>query len=161
MKRCFCGRPSGNRSMCDAHRKRKQQSRESTRPIRKYVRGFENRLLAHSQRQGECLIWRGMTNIHGYGRINVGGKKRAVHRAAYEHWVGPIPDGMQIDHICCIRACIEPSHLAVVTSQQNFRRVRLSRDTSNGRFLARPIGKHRQSTNQDEYHSRSLGPSDQ
>lgn len=147
MRTCHCGRPSGNRAMCDAHRKRKQEGRTSKTPIRKYVRGsVEERLRSYSQRQGTCLIWRGQTNNHGYGKIMIDGSKQQVHRVAYEHWVGPIPDGYHVDHLCSIRACIEPSHLEPVTPRENTLRVGMRRDTTTGQFVARATDISRQST---------------
>lgn len=141
MRTCHCGRPSGNRTLCAAHRKRKQDGRDSDRPIRLYVRGIEARLMAHSTRQGKCLIWHGKMNRHGYGRMRVDGVDKGAHRVAYEHWVGPIPDGFHLDHLCHIRACIEPSHLEPVTPRENSRRALVERDTSTGRFTPTPIGK--------------------
>ena len=51
------------------------------------------------------------------------GKHIAVHRYAYERHVGPIPDGLQIDHICHNRICVEPSHLRAVTNKQNLENI--------------------------------------
>src|SRR5690606_26252710 len=58
----------------------------------------------------------------GYGRIVVGGKQRPAHRVSYEHFVGPIPDGLLLDHLCRVRCCINPAHLEPVTSGENTRR---------------------------------------
>lgn len=55
---------------------------------------------------------------NGYGRF---GDQRA-HRVSYEWEFGPIPDGLQIDHLCRNRACILPEHLEAVTQQENMRR---------------------------------------
>lgn len=45
-----------------------------------------------------------------------------AHRVAYETWVGPIPDGLTIDHLCRNRLCIEPTHLEPVTNRENIQR---------------------------------------
>lgn len=70
-----------------------------------------------------CWLWLGRTNAKGYGRITVNGQGRFVHRVAYELLVGPIPDGLQIDHVkasgCTNRNCVNPEHLEPVTSREN------------------------------------------
>lgn len=71
-----------------------------------------------------CRIWQGTCNQFGYGAITykppgVKVKTMAVHRLAYRLLVGPIPDGMQLDHTCRVRPCWEPTHLEVVTCRQN------------------------------------------
>src|SRR5688500_16398222 len=62
----------------------------------------------------------------GYGQITVDKKSRFVHRVDYELWVGPIPEGLEIDHVrangCRYRDCIEPSHLEAVTHHENILR---------------------------------------
>lgn len=58
----------------------------------------------------------------GYARIWVDGKRRRAHRVAYELLVGPIPDGLQIDHLCKVRNCVNPEHLEPVTQAENLRR---------------------------------------
>lgn len=69
-----------------------------------------------------CWVWRGGT-VNGYGRTSVAGKAVAVHRAAYEVLVGPIPEGLTLDHLCRNRACYNPAHLEPVTLSENVRRA--------------------------------------
>lgn len=83
---------------------------------------IEERLLARSVRVGGCLIWMGHRIRTVYGVFKVANRSRRVHRVAYEVWVGPIPDGLEIDHLCRNRACIEPSHLEAVTHRENIAR---------------------------------------
>ncbi len=78
-----------------------------------------DRLRARSSvSQSGCHIWLG-AKVYGYGQISVNRKTRRVHRVAYEILVGPIPEGMQIDHKCKTRACWNPNHLQVVTAREN------------------------------------------
>lgn len=66
-----------------------------------------------------CWIWLGGLNGAGYGRIN---KNQRAHRKVYEHLVGPIPKGLELDHLCRIRSCVNPAHLEPVTHGENLER---------------------------------------
>lgn len=72
-----------------------------------------------------CLIWIGYKDRHGYGQITVRNEdeSRLAHRWAYERWIGPIPDGLTIDHLCYNRNCVNPAHLEPVTHSENVRRA--------------------------------------
>lgn len=83
-----------------------------------------NRLAKYSRPDGDCIRWTGVHGPKGYGRISVGGKTRIVHRVAYEVLVGPIPEGLEIDHLCRVRDCINVQHLEPVTHLENVRRRR-------------------------------------
>lgn len=67
-----------------------------------------------------CWLWRGATRPNGYGAVLTGAP---VHRVAYEWMVGPVPPGMDVDHLCRTRACVNPHHLEPVTRVENHRRV--------------------------------------
>jgi hypothetical protein len=69
-----------------------------------------------------CWIWEQGPLRDGYGRVYFDGKMRQAHRATYEHFVGAIPDGMQLDHLCRLRCCVNPDHLEPVTQLENIRR---------------------------------------
>ena len=76
-----------------------------------------------------CWVWKAFKDRHGYGKFWDGtrlpsGNPRKVlaHRFAYELLVGPIPDGLQIDHLCRNRSCVNPAHMEPVTSGENVRR---------------------------------------
>lgn len=69
----------------------------------------------------ECWEWTGYST-RGYGRFNVGGASRLAHRIAYELMVAPVPEGLDLDHLCRNRACVNPYHLDPVTRRVNLRR---------------------------------------
>lgn len=66
-----------------------------------------------------CWRWQGALNDGGYGIIRIAGKNLRAHRVAYEELVEPIPAGLQIDHLCRNRACVNPDHLEPVTHRVN------------------------------------------
>lgn len=69
-----------------------------------------------------CWNWTGFRNSDGYGGFCNNGISQGAHRIAYEHWNGDIPKGLQIDHLCRNRSCVNPAHLEIVTLQENVRR---------------------------------------
>jgi HNH endonuclease len=91
-------------------------------------------LLARSVKvDGGCRRWTGAHVPKGYGQIRFDGKTRGVHVVAHEIWIGPVPDGLEVDHVyangCRYRDCIEPSHLEAVTHAENVRRRHMEPST--------------------------------
>jgi hypothetical protein len=66
-----------------------------------------------------CWLWTAYTSRKGYGQLRLGSKDCLAHRVAYEALVGEIPEGLQCDHLCRIRRCVNPEHLEPVTSREN------------------------------------------
>lgn len=73
---------------------------------------------------GPCWLWKPLGSVHGYGQFTFQGKTHLAHRVAHEIGIGPIPDGLTIDHLCEVRSCVRPSHLEAVTRAENLRRAR-------------------------------------
>lgn len=74
--------------------------------------------------EGGCWEFTGCKVKGGYGRLWCRGRQVMAHRAAYEEFVGPIPAGMHLDHICRNTSCVNPDHLEPVTQAENNRRMR-------------------------------------
>lgn len=66
-----------------------------------------------------CWQWSGSKTKGGYANLKVGGKTLVAHRLSFEHFVGPIPEDKQLDHLCRNRACVNPEHLQAVSSRVN------------------------------------------
>lgn len=84
------------------------------------------RVMARCVWDGQCCIWQGAKSKAGYGQIVVGRKVVYVHRAVYEYHHGPIPAGLELDHVadrgCCSRACCNEAHLEAVLPRENILR---------------------------------------
>lgn len=79
---------------------------------------------------GPCWIWQAARTKHGYGMFGVS-PPRLAHRRAYEWLVGPIPEGLPLDHLCRVPPCVNPQHLEPVTHTQNMRRSPITLATIN------------------------------
>ena len=83
---------------------------------------------AKVQKTESCWPWIGSVDRGtGYGAMRVKcadgrWRKKWAHRLSYELHIGPIEDGREIDHLCRVRSCVNPSHLEMVTAQENIRR---------------------------------------
>jgi hypothetical protein len=80
------------------------------------------RLLAMKQSSGECWTSPLTPDRKGYVRLRCGRGKVFSHRLAYEGLVGPIPEGLTLDHLCRNPGCFNPAHLEPVTAAENIRR---------------------------------------
>lgn len=80
------------------------------------------RFWAKVEKTEGCWNWTAYLDPQGYGRYNHNGRCRLAHRLAYIDRVGPIPDGLHLDHLCKNRRCVNPAHLEPVTAQENLRR---------------------------------------
>lgn len=71
---------------------------------------------------GFCWLWGGTVSDSGYGYSALNRKSRIAHRHVYELLVGPIPEGLHLDHLCRVRHCVNPDHLEPVTPKENLMR---------------------------------------
>jgi hypothetical protein len=82
----------------------------------------------HIRPAGECWEWVGARTMNGYGQLKIAGKSSMAHRALYEYFITDIPAGLDLDHLCRNRACVNPWHLEPVTRSTNlFRAANLGR----------------------------------
>lgn len=71
-----------------------------------------------------CWLWTASIKAEGYGQVRrPDGRTGYAHRVVYELLVGPIPEGLELDHLCRVRACVNPEHLEPVTHEENVRRA--------------------------------------
>ena len=66
-----------------------------------------------------CWIWTGAKASNGYGSIGYESRTHSTHRLAYTLLVGPVPEGLQLDHLCRVKSCCNPAHLEPVTNAEN------------------------------------------
>lgn len=117
-----CARPYLAKGLCRLHYDR-QWATGSVELLDRSI-PLADRLWPRINKRGDgCWVWTGALNASGYGVIGLGAMTLArVHRLTYEMLVGPIPEGLQLDHLCRVRACCNPTHLEPVTNRENFLR---------------------------------------
>lgn len=113
-----CDRPRTGLGLCVKHYGRFVKHGNTSEP---FVRRLLFERIAYS---ADCWEFTGCRDARGYGRIGRDGKTVLAHRAVYELLVGPIPDGLELDHLCRNPPCCNPDHLDPVTHAENVRRGR-------------------------------------
>lgn len=130
-----CGRPTHAKGWCDKHAHR-VRTNGGPYELQRIRGNLVERLLSYVEIDLESGCWRftGTHDAGGYGRTysQTHGRQIRVHRVAHELWLGPIPDGYEVDHVwergCRFRDCVCPDHLEAVTPSVNsLRRERAKR----------------------------------
>lgn len=83
-----------------------------------------NRFWIKVKKTSACWIWRASRSPDGYGWFRLNGRMMRAHIVAYEFLVGTVPSGLELDHLCSNRGCVNPAHLEPVTHVENVRRSR-------------------------------------
>lgn len=121
-----CREPHRARGYCHKHWRRFRKTGSTADPKKPTA---EQRFWAKVDAEGDCWEWLG-ARWHGYGRFTLGKDsglsaiKVAAHRWAYEYLIGPIPDGLELDHLCMNPPCVNPDHLEPVPHIVNIERSR-------------------------------------
>lgn len=89
-----------------------QQEEQRASDLRRFWRNV-------SKSANGCWVWNASRNSDGYGRFMYRGQRGHAHRFAYEALIGPVPDGLVIDHLCRVRHCVNPAHMEAVTDRVN------------------------------------------
>jgi hypothetical protein len=118
-----CDRKHAGRGFCTMHLQRVQRTGS---PDLRQSPTTEERFWARVDKADDCWLWTGYIKPNGYATFYPGGgrhvEKPYVHRFAYELTRGPIPSGLEVDHLCSVRHCVNPAHLEVVTRRENLER---------------------------------------
>jgi len=117
-----CSKGTHAKGMCGAHYQRLRLGLPIVPVIRRYREGQLDRnavFLSKVSTSLGCWEWLGRHSTEGYGVLNLGGRQQYAHRLSYEIHVGPIRDGLMIDHKCHNRGCVNPDHLQQVDNKRN------------------------------------------
>jgi HNH endonuclease len=120
-----CAKPGSTRSMCSMHAMRVRDhgttdpQPKPTQEERFWTKvNMDGEIPSYRPDLGPCWVWKAFLS-HGYGQF---GRNIAAHRFAYETLVGPIPEGLHLDHLCRVTSCVNPKHLEPVTRAVNLQR---------------------------------------
>lgn len=114
-----CAKPARLKGWCVAHYTRNRRNGDPETRISGRGLPEAERFWRRVNAEGPCWIWTGARTGSGYGNFRVGDTVVVAHRYAWENLVGPIPEGMVLDHLCRVRCCVNPEHLEVVTVAEN------------------------------------------
>lgn len=90
------------------------------------TRSLYDRVFSKVRITDDCWEWTASKKNKGYGQISMPGRSPAeAHRVVYELLVGPVPKGLELDHLCRNHSCVNPAHLEAVTHQVNMSRMQV------------------------------------
>jgi hypothetical protein len=112
-----CNKPAEHRGYCKTCYSRLRRS--GRLPLLQKPTLEEKIFSRIEEDESGCWLWTGTRVGTGYGQLDVDGRKRPAHRVVYEFLVGEIPKGLDLDHLCRVRRCVNPWHLDPVTRQVN------------------------------------------
>lgn len=112
-----CNKPAAHRGYCEGCYSRLRKS--GALPLLPKPT-FEERLFSRiAENATGCWLWNGARVRDGYGTIGCNGRNVRVHRVMYEYFIADVPKGLDLDHLCRVRHCVNPWHLDPVTRQVN------------------------------------------
>lgn len=162
-----CGNTTDQKAMCWKHYYRLYRHSDVNYQGRVIYGTPEERFWPKVDKQADgCWTWTAHLNRSGYGVFGMDGRiTKLAHRWSYESIKGVIPDGLQLDHLCRVRSCVNPDHLEPVTAQENIRRSPIhygsrthchnGHEYTPGNTLVRSDGGRRCGTCKTEYTRRS------
>lgn len=124
-----CARQPKSRGYCGTHHQRILRHGSPDVNLRPELEMDEATRFWSSVEVADCWLWRSDVGRDRYGKFFCGKRRVSAHRWAWKHLVGPIPDGLELDHLCKARKCVNPDHLEPVTHRENVLR--------SGNFVAR------------------------
>ena len=130
-----CDRKHYGRGYCRGHWEQWHRG-NPLKPLAGRAIPVMERFFQKVEKTENCWNWTGFVNVR-YGRMRVNGIKIYAHRFSYEKFVGPIPSGMEVDHICLNYICVNPDHLRLVTRKQNMEH---QSDRPEGRYSSKYRG---------------------
>ncbi len=126
-----CGKPHNARGLCHMHYWRWKHGKMAYEPPPS--RSTSERFWSKVDKADldGCWRWTASIDRRGYGRFTYEGKWRFAHRVGYLLTIGTVPEGLELDHLCRVPSCVNPSHLEPVSHQENMRRSPISPTTAN------------------------------
>lgn len=100
---------------------------------------FENKYIPEPN--SGCWLWLGSITRLGYGMMHLKKKNRLAHRISYRFYKGPIAPGMQVQHTCDVRCCVNPDHLVLGTQLENMRASSVRKRYPNRKGSKHPLSK--------------------
>lgn len=117
-----CPDASDAKGYCPKHYMRWKKYGDPLGSRPRHIRTDEERWQLYVDKTESCWNWTGALTTAGYGSLTKNYQRMYAHRWSYEQHVGPIPEGLALDHLCRNRSCVNPDHLEPVTIGENVRR---------------------------------------